>query len=83
MRMQTVRIVFAAVAASAAAEVFAATYRIDEIWSLDRVNALAPEPGSRILFKRGGVWLGQLKPWSGEPGRPATYGTWGGGLSPS
>lgn len=57
-------------------------YRIDESTSLDEVNALDLAPGSTVLFKRGGVWRGQLRVRSGTPGHPIAYGAWGEGPAP-
>ncbi len=57
-------------------------YRIDEATSLDEVNALDLAPGSTVLFKRGGVWRGQLRVRSGTPGHPVAYGAWGEGPAP-
>ena len=38
----------------------------DTAWrSLERVNAAVLQPGDRVLFRRGGVWRGQLVPHSG------------------
>ena len=50
--------------------------------SLDEVNQLDLEPGSTVLFRRGGIWRGHLQPRSGEPGRPITYGAFGEGPKP-
>ena len=47
--------------------------------SLDAVNTAALAPGDRVLFKRGGIWRGQLKPKSGEAERPILYGAYGEG----
>ncbi|MBQ6102947.1 MAG: hypothetical protein IJL06_04675, partial [Kiritimatiellae bacterium] len=54
-------------------------WRIDEGTSLDEVNAADLAPGTTVLFKRGGVWRGQLRARSGTPGHPVTYGAWGEG----
>lgn len=56
--------------------------RIDESKTLDEVNALVVPPGAKVLFKRGGVWRGQLQPRSGKPGHPVTYGAYGEGAKP-
>ena len=56
--------------------------RIDADTPLDEVNALRPEPGAAILFRRGGVWRGRLGVCSGSPGAPVTYGAWGDGPAP-
>lgn len=50
--------------------------------SLERVNALDVRPGDRVLFRRGGLWRGTLRPKSGEPGRPVTYAAYGVGPKP-
>ncbi len=47
--------------------------------SLDAVNKATLKPGDRVLFKRGGVWRGQLKPQSGIKEFPITYGVYGEG----
>ena len=57
-------------------------WRIDEGTSLDEVNAVELAPGTTVLFKRGGVWRGQLRARSGTPGHPVTYGAWGEGPAP-
>lgn len=51
--------------------------------SIERVNA-AEEilPGDSILWERGGVWRGCVRPHSGEPGKPVTYGTYGSSKEP-
>ena len=54
-----------------------------EPWiSLDEVNEMVPRPGAKVLFRRGGVWRGQLQPRSGKPGHPIVYGAFGEGPSP-
>ena len=57
-------------------------YRIDEGTTLDEVNAMELAPGSTVLFKRGGVWRGQLRVRSGTPDHPIAYGAWGEGPAP-
>jgi hypothetical protein len=57
-------------------------YRIDADTSLDEVNALDLAPGATVLFRRGGVWRGQLRVRSGTPGHPVAYGAWGEGPAP-
>ena len=47
--------------------------------SLDAVNNADLAPGNRVLFKRGGIWRGQLRPQSGEAERPIIYGAYGDG----
>lgn len=59
-----------------------AVYRIDEAASLDEVNAMEIAPGATILFRRGGVWRGQIRAKSGIPGHPIRYGAWGEGPAP-
>lgn len=46
--------------------------------SIARVNA-AKEilPGDQILWQRGGLWRGTIRPHSGEPGNPVCYGAYG------
>lgn len=51
--------------------------------SLDRANAVMLQPGDRLLFRRGGIWIGQLKPrGSGSPERPVRIGAYGSGDRP-
>jgi len=46
--------------------------------SLRRVNQLSLNPGDRVLFRRGGVWNGQLRPEaSGEEGKTIVFGMYG------
>jgi hypothetical protein len=47
--------------------------------SLDRVNTAALLPGDRVLFKRGGLWRGQLIPQSGSNSASIVYGAYGSG----
>ncbi len=47
--------------------------------SLNAVNKAEFRPGDRVLFKRDGIWRGQLKPRSGEEGSPIIYGVYGEG----
>lgn len=51
--------------------------------SLERVNAARLAPGDKVLFQRGGLWRGQLRPQSGAPGAPITYGAYGEGDKPA
>jgi len=44
--------------------------------SLDKVNAATLRPGDKVLFKRGDVWRGQLRPQSGHDGAPISYGAY-------
>jgi len=57
-------------------------FRIAPETSLDEVNALELMPGDAVLFRRGGVWHGQLQPRSGKPGHPIVYGAYGEGALP-
>lgn len=50
--------------------------------SLEKVNAAELIPGDRVLFKRGGLWRGQLVPQSGSNGAPIVYGAYGAGEKP-
>ena len=50
--------------------------------TLARVNKLNLAPGDRVLFRRGGLWRGQLRPKSGAPGAPVLYGAYGDGAKP-
>ena len=50
--------------------------------TLDRVNKATIAPGDRVLFKRGGLWRGTLRPVSGEPGKPVVYSWYGTGAKP-
>ncbi len=55
----------------------------DRAWAtLDRVNHAELAPGDRVLFRRGGVWRGQLRPRSGAPGAPIVYAAYGEGAKP-
>ena len=56
--------------------------RIDESTSLAELNEMDLAPGTTVLFRRGGVWRGQLRARSGKPGHPITYGAWGEGPKP-
>ncbi len=50
--------------------------------TLDRVNSAALAPGDSVLFRRGDVWRGQLRPCSGDDAAPVTYGAYGSGDKP-
>lgn len=51
--------------------------------SLEKVNGITFRPGSRILFKSGQVWTGQLAPkGSGESGKPIMIDQYGRGCKP-
>ena len=84
-------------AAAAASSAFAATWHVDSeggddaaagtspatAWrTLARVNDAKIAPGDKVLFKRGGLWRGTLRPASGEKGNPVTYSWYGKGPKP-
>ncbi len=51
--------------------------------TLGRAEAAPLGPGSRLLFRRGGTWRGDLRiTQSGAPGRPITVGVYGTGRGP-
>jgi len=50
--------------------------------SLDRVNKADLIPGDAVLFKRGGLWRGELRPHSGSNGVRIVYGAYGTGEKP-
>lgn len=50
--------------------------------TIERVNSAALKPGDRVLFNRGGVWRGQLRPVSGNEAGRITYGAYGRGFKP-
>lgn len=51
--------------------------------SLEKVNSITFRPGSRILFKSGRTWAGQLAPkGSGESGNPVIIDQYGPGSKP-
>ncbi len=50
--------------------------------SLARVNQAELIPGDSVLFKRGGLWRGQLIPHSGTNGARIVYGAYGTGEKP-
>ena len=58
------------------------THLIDETMTLDDVNDIDLLPGDRVLFRRGGIWRGQLQARSGKPGHPVFYGAYGEGPKP-
>lgn len=95
--MIAVRIVLALRACLGSAILLAATYHVDSAtgnndstglspdtaWrSLEKVNQAQLEAGDTVLFKRGGVWRGQLVPRNGAPGAPISYGAYGSGPRP-
>lgn len=45
--------------------------------SIEKVNSVKFRSGSKILFKKGGVWRGQLKLASGVADNPIIYGSYG------
>lgn len=50
--------------------------------TLDAVNRAELKPGDTVRFRCGGQWRGQLKPKSGEEGKPVTYTIYGEGEKP-
>jgi hypothetical protein len=51
--------------------------------TLARINKTVFRPGDRILFKSGGIWVGQLWPkGSGSMGKPITVDKYGAGVDP-
>jgi len=57
--------------------------RPDAAWrTLEKVNTATLIPGDQVLFKRGGLWRGQLVPQSGAPGARILYGAYGDGPKP-
>ena len=50
--------------------------------TLDKVNAAELIPGDKVLFKRGGLWRGQLLPKSGNESARILYGAYGDGAKP-
>lgn len=50
--------------------------------SLDKVNLAELIPGDTVLFKRGGLWRGQLVPHSGSNNVRIVYGAYGTGEKP-
>ena len=96
MNNETKKIAMLTVALASAAAV-ATTYYLDSAggndandgvtpataWqTLAKANDLKPQPGDKILFKRGGVWRGTLTAKSGEEGRPVLYSSYGTGPKP-
>jgi hypothetical protein len=52
--------------------------------TLDQVNMMVFQPGDSILFRRGAVWHGVLKPQgSGTAGNPIVIGAYGTGARPA
>ena len=56
--------------------------RVDETMTLAELNRRELKPGTKLLFKRGGVWRGQIVAQSGKPGHPIVYGAYGEGPKP-
>lgn len=51
--------------------------------TLNKINSLSITPGSKVLFKRGGKWLGTLNPpYSGAASQPIIYDAYGTGNNP-
>jgi hypothetical protein len=50
--------------------------------SLEQINRAELIPGDTVLFKRGGLWRGQLVPQSGSNGIRIAYGSFGSGDKP-
>ncbi len=50
--------------------------------TLDQVNRAALQPGDQVLFRRGGIWRGQLRPQSGSAEGVITYAAYGEGPKP-
>src|SRR5690606_8086408 len=51
--------------------------------SLEKVNSITFLPGTKILFKSGGIWVGQLKPkGSGSASMPIIIDKYGTGAKP-
>ncbi len=50
--------------------------------SLDKINQAELIPGDTVLFKRGGLWRGQLVPHSGSNNVRIVYGAYGTGEKP-
>ena len=55
----------------------------DRAWkSLEKVSTASILPGERVLFRRGGLWRGQLFLKGGREGAPVFYGAYGDGPLP-
>ena len=50
--------------------------------SLQKVNAAKFAPGDRVMFRRGGLWRGALRPQSGAEGNRLVYTNYGAGPKP-
>lgn len=62
---------------------FAGTTPAEAWYSLQKANAVVLQPGDRLLFRRGGAWMGRLAPkGSGREGAPITLGAYGEGPKP-
>ena len=55
---------------------------VDESMTLADLNRRELKPGTKVLFKRGGIWRGQIVAQSGKPGHPIVYGAYGEGPKP-
>ncbi len=84
-------------ACSAVSSVTATDYYVDDVngsdansgtserlaWkTLERVNSAKLVGGDKVLFRRGGLWRGQLRPQSGEMNNRILYSTYGKGPKP-
>lgn len=57
---------------------------LETAWrSLEKVNAARLGPGDSVLFRRGQIWRGTLKPQSGDATAPVMYGAFGRGARPA
>ena len=51
--------------------------------SISKLNQTSLNPGDKVLFRRGGSWIGNLRPvGSGEEGKKIVIGTYGSGPAP-
>ncbi len=86
------RVLFAIFAVCFCSSVWAASYFVDSrtgndqndglsaasAWkSIEKVNAAEIQPGDKVLFARGGLWRGVVRPHSGTEGNPVYYGAFG------
>ena len=60
----------------------AKTWKVEADIALDTVNSWDVRPGDEVLFRRGCIWRGTLKPKSGTNSRPIRYGAFGEGEKP-
>ncbi|HQG48107.1 MAG TPA: hypothetical protein PK373_03380, partial [Sedimentisphaerales bacterium] len=57
---------------------------LETAWrSLEKVNAARLGPGDSVLFRRGQIWRGTLRPQSGDATAPVMYGAFGRGAKPA